>query len=95
MSKEKWDSLKPEHQKMIIESWAEMIPGTRKLAEDRQKSARIEGAKMGVKQNEASPQDLKKMRALLMKEQASIVKQLKMDAKLVAKTRAIIKKLMN
>ena len=36
MSKEKWDSLKPEHQKMIVESWAEMIPGTRKLAEDRQ-----------------------------------------------------------
>lgn len=94
MSGKKWNSLKPEHQKLITDSWAEFIPKTRSFAEERQQSARAVGAKMGIKRIDASAQDLKKMRAMLLKEQPGLVKQLKMDPKLVARTQALIEKMM-
>ncbi len=93
ISKRKWDSLKPANRKLIVDSWAKMIPETRKFAEERQNSARADGAKMGIKRIDGNPADLKKMRQLLLKEQAAIVKQLKMDPKLVAKTQKLVDKL--
>lgn len=93
ISKRKWDSLKPANQKLIVDSWVQMIPETRKFAEERQISARADGARMGIKRLDGNPADLKKMRAMLMKEQAAIVKQLKMDPKLVARTQVLVDKL--
>ena len=71
-----------------------MIPRTRALAAERQQSARVDGQKMGIKLIKADPKDLAKMRALLLKDQPRIVKELKMDPELVAKTQAYLDKLM-
>lgn len=94
MSKRTWDGLPKDLQDLVVSSWEEQIDALRKEAEARQASAKAEGEKHGFKTRTASPAQLKSMRQTLLAAQPGIVKELKMDAKLVQQATGVVDKAM-
>ncbi len=83
MSKRAWDKLPPDIQQLIVDTWEKNVDKVRALARERQQSARADGAKNGIKRIDASDEDLAAMREKLMKGQAELVEELRIDAELV------------
>lgn len=74
-----WDKLDPQTRRIITDTWRDTVGGARRLAADRQKTAREEAEKNGVKVTQASREELAAFREKLMAEQAQIVKDTRMD----------------
>lgn len=90
MSRRAWDKLPPDLQQLIVDTWEKNVDKVRQLARERQQSAREEGAKNGIKRVDASAEDLAAMREKLMKGQAALVEELRIDAGLVEKAEAAL-----
>ncbi len=86
MSLKAWNSLTPDLQKLVVDTWESKVDEMRKFAEDRQNSARKEGADKGIARIDASDADLAAMRQKLMSTQDDLVKKLKMDADFIKRT---------
>ncbi len=85
-----WERLPADLQKLIVDTWEARVDGIRKFAEERQASARIDGAKNGIVRTDASPADLAAMRKTLLATQDDLVKKLRIDAGLVQKAMSAI-----
>ncbi len=90
MSKRAWDKLPKDLQDLIVNTWEAKVDEMRKFAEERQNSARADGAKNGIQRIDASDADIAAMRAKLMKGQADLVTKLKMDPAFIAKINAAL-----
>ncbi len=90
MSKRAWDGLPEDLQTLIVDTWESKVDAVRKLAAERQQSARDDGAANGIKRIDASEEDLAAMREKLMAGQAELVGELRIDADLVAKAEAAL-----
>ncbi|MGI9380315.1 MAG: TRAP transporter substrate-binding protein DctP [Methyloligellaceae bacterium] len=90
MSKRAWDKLPKDLQDLIVSTWEAKVDEMRKFAEERQNSARSDGAKNGIQRTDASDADIAAMRTKLMKGQADLVTKLKMDPAFIAKINAAL-----
>ncbi len=82
------EKLKPEHRKILFDTWAEMIDGFRDQAFAAQEQARETMAQNGVKVVMAGKADLDATRQRMLPTQDDFVKELKMDPAVVAKIQA-------
>jgi TRAP-type C4-dicarboxylate transport system substrate-binding protein len=90
MSMRAWKKLSPDLQKLIVDTWESNVDSVRKLAHERQNSARKDAAKNGIHQVVATPEARAGMRKKLLAGQAALVKKLRIDQKLVKKAEAIL-----
>lgn len=90
MSKRAWDGLPEDLQTLIVDTWESKVDAVRKLAAERQQSARDDGAANGIKRIDASEEDLAAMRDKLMASQAELIGELRIDADLVTKAEAVL-----
>jgi TRAP-type transport system periplasmic protein len=90
MSMRAWKKLPADIQKLIVDTWEANVDSVRKLAHERQNSARVDGAKHGIVRVDASPADLAAMRKKLLAGQDALIKKLRIDADLVKKAEAIL-----
>ncbi len=88
MSNRAWSKLPKDLQDLVVNTWEAKVDAMRKFAEDRQASARADGAKMGIVRVDASASDLAAMRKKLVAGQPDLVKKLRMDADFIAKMQA-------
>lgn len=83
-----YDKLKPEHQKLLVDTWAEMIDKFREEAHDAQMKAKDTLAQNGVKVVEPGKADIDAVRKRMMPTQEEVAKELKVDAAIVVKANA-------
>lgn len=88
VSRKAWDKLPADLQKLVTDTWNSKVDDARDLAAERQASAREDGAKMGMTQRDASPEERAAMRAKLMADQDVLVKELRINPDLVKKALA-------
>ena len=86
-----WERLPSDIRKIIVDTWESKVDDIRKFAEERQASARVEGAKNGIARTDASPEDLAAMRKTLLATQDNLVTKLRIDPKLVNQAMSAIK----
>jgi C4-dicarboxylate-binding protein DctP len=92
ISKAFWDKTTPEIRKFITDTWANTIDDIRKTAAERQKDAREEAEKAGIKVVDPKPADLKAARAKLMAAQDAIIEAIGIDPAFVKKAQAALDK---
>ncbi len=80
-----YDKLKPEQQKLLVDTWAEMIDKFREEAHAAQMKAKDTLAQNGVKVVEPSKADIVAVRQKMMPTQDEVAKELKVDPGVVAK----------
>jgi len=78
-----WKSYPKEIQDLIVTVWEEKIGAIRDKADERQKSAKADAIKNGIKVDIPTQEDLDASRTKLMAKQDDIVKELKIDPELV------------
>ncbi|WP_119421435.1 TRAP transporter substrate-binding protein DctP [Desertibaculum subflavum] len=81
-----YDKLKPEQQKLLVDTWAEMIDKFREEAHAAQMKAKDTLAQNGVKVVEPGKADIDTVRKRMLPTQDAVAKELKVDASIVAKT---------
>ena len=79
LSQNAWSKLPEELQKLMRDTWEEMVDQVREVAATAQSDARKVNAKHGIETVDAKPADLAAMREKLMAAQAGIVDDLGMD----------------
>lgn len=90
MSNKAWSRLPADLQKLVVDTWEANVDAIREAADKRQKSARVDGGKMGIKTIQASKEDLAKARKVLEATEPALIKSLRIDTKLLAKAKAIL-----
>lgn len=80
-----YDKLKPEQQKLLVDTWAEMIDKFRAEAHAAQMKAKDTLAENGVKVVEPSKADIAAVRQRMMPTQDEVAKELKVDPAIVSK----------
>ena len=85
-----YDKLKPEQQKLLVDTWAEMIEKFREEAHAAQMAAKDTLAQNGVKVIEPSKADLAAVRQRMMPTQDEVAKELKVDAAIVSKVNQVV-----
>ncbi len=83
MSKKAWDQLPQDLQAVVRKAYAAHIPAARAMAAERQKSSMLEEASHGIKNVVPSEDAREAMREKLMKDQGSLVKELRIDPKVI------------
>jgi TRAP-type C4-dicarboxylate transport system substrate-binding protein len=78
-----WNKYPKDIQDLIVKSWADRIDSLRQRARERQASARKDAEKQGVKTVAPTPADAADARKVLMAKQDKLIKDLKIDPKLV------------
>lgn len=90
MSGNAWQSLSPELQKLVVDTWEETVDANRQFALERQNSAREDGAANGIKRIDASAQDIAAMRDKLLASQDELAQDLNMDADFVKRAQTAL-----
>ena len=85
-----WNKLPKDLQQLVTDTWAARIDEMRAFAHERQKSAKEDIIKQGMEFTDPPKAKLAEWRAILMKDQESLVKDLNMDPKLVQKAMAAL-----
>lgn len=83
------NGLKPEHRKIVLDTWNSLIDGERTEAMVRQTAARQENTAAGIKYSEPSPATLAEVRSKLMQTLPALVEELKLDKALVDQAQKI------
>lgn len=92
ISKAFWDKTTPEIRKFISDTWASTIDDIRKTAANRQRDARVDAEKAGIKVVDPKPEDLKAARQKLLAAQDAIIKSTGIDPEFVKKAEAALNK---
>lgn len=89
----RWNTYPEDIQKMIVDTWEDMIEDVRAVAMERQLKARKIAAENGVVTVDPAPEDLARMRQKLLNGQPGVVKDLGIDPTFVAMVEAELAKL--
>jgi len=90
IGKPTWDKLDAEVQQIIIDTWAETVGDARRLAAERQASAREEGIANGIQAVQATAEELAAFRAALMTQQPDIIDATRIDPEFAARAAAVL-----
>jgi len=82
--------LKPEQQKMLTDTWAEMVDRFRDEANEAQRKAAETMAQNGIKVVTAKPEDLAEARKRMLATEVDLVRELKFDPAIVTKVNAVV-----
>lgn len=85
-----YNKLKPEQQKLLVDTWAQMIDKFREEANTAQMKAKESMEAAGIKVVSPSKEDLAESRKRMLVTEADLVKELKLDPAIVAKINAIV-----
>ena len=85
-----WNKLPKDLQKLVTDTWEDRIGDMRAFAQERQGEARDVLIQNGIEFVVPTKEESAKARAILMKTQDALVKELGMDEKLVAKAKAAL-----
>lgn len=92
ISKKRWDSYPADVQKLITDTWEDMVASVRTVASDVQVKARAAGTANGIRTIDPDQKELAAMRVKLMAEQPGIVKALNIDPAFIAMTESQLAK---
>ena len=85
-----WESLGPELQQVVTETWADTVGEARALAARRQAEAREEGIANGITAVRATDEELAAFRARLMARQDEIIETVRIDPDFAARVGAAL-----
>ena len=83
LSRNAWSKLPEDLQRLMIETWDDMVDQVREVATQAQEDARQTNAEHGIETVDPNPADLAEMRKNLMAAQPGIVEELGMDAEFI------------